>query len=179
MSIAGVTDARRFGEPKDIKILTPGGQSIVAHSEWKMAREYEWVKKLGLKVVFSFIAAVATVTVLIVQLATPAVKQGEINGATTKALDNLTTTQKDAEDRQSKALLEGLNEIKVLVKQTNDLSISNRDEVRATRESTERQLIEVRQDTKGLWNWLGELKLQQGEMKGRLTVLESQRPKEK
>lgn len=166
-------EIRRIGERArrgTITRVTPGDDYNENHSEAKVRKQVRWIKdNLGLGTVFVFVTAVCTTLLLIVNLATPAVKQGEINGTTTRALDALTKAQQDNKEEQSRALaaataqqskeLAGaVNEIKAMVKQSLDLAQQNQAEMRSMRESSERQLIEVRQDTKALWNWLGELK---------------------
>lgn len=169
----GPRDISKIPDRDSVKIVTPDGHAIdELDGESKLSRQFQWIKKLGFGTIFFFVTGICSALLLVVNLATPAVKQGEINGSTNTRLDGIAATQKESDERHTKALLDGMTEIKDLIKKQSE-------DMRQSQQHFDQQLIEVRQDTKGLWNWIGTLKIDIGELKGRVTVVEAVRPKDK
>lgn len=167
--LAGIPRIGRQDGDDGTNILTAGGQSIEDYGGWKVTAQLHWIRKLGLATVFTFMTAIFTGTVLVEQLASPAVRQGEINGATAKAVEGLATTQKEsderqavlrkeAEERQSKALIDGLARIEVAIgAQGNELS---------------RRLSSLEDKQVSMWNNMVE-------MKNRIGFLEVEKERQK
>jgi len=155
-----------------------------------VAREYHWIKeRLGLRTVFMFITAVAGTTLVIVQLAAPAVKQGEINGATTRAIDNLSVLQAQAKEEQAKALATATDQqakaladalalvqasqarIEAGVNRAIGIAEENRSEISRQSERSERRMDKISDKADAAWNWMLELK-------GRVQQVEAKQQKE-
>jgi len=171
-------------------ILTPVEQYNEGHKGWLVAREYHWIKeRLGLRTVFMFITAVAGTTLVIVQLAAPAVKQGEINGATTRAIDNLSVLQAQAKEEQAKALATATDQqakaladalalvqasqarIEAGVNRAIGIAEENRSEISRQSERSERRMDKISDKADAAWNWMLELK-------GRVQQVEAKQQKE-
>jgi len=169
-------EIRRIGERahrEPITVVTPVGDYNENHSEAKLTKQVRWIKdKLGLGTVFTFVTAVAGTVLVIVQLASPAVEQGKINGTTNAKIDNLAVAQRDSEDRQAKALAVAIEEIKTLLKDQSSVTLQTRDDLRSMRESNDRRFDMMTQKVDSTWNWMIELK-------NRVGMIEAQQKKEK
>lgn len=180
---------RTRGENDNI-IITPDEYND-NHQGWKVTREYRWIKdKLGLRTVFMFITAVAGTTLVIVQLAAPAVKQGEINGDVKRAVESLATAQTQGKEeqaramtalteQQSQALAKAVadmqaSQVRIEAGVTKAVSIAeeNRSEISRQSERTERRMDKISDKADAAWNWMLELK-------GRVQEVESKQRKEK
>lgn len=154
----------------DNRIVTAGAEYNQDHNEAKMIEQFRWVKKIGLGPVFFFVTAVCTSLLLIVELATPAVKQSEINGTTNARLESLATAQRETKEEQAKALAEGIARIEAKVGESNVLSGRSleenrllRGEVQAIRAEFGGRLGLVEQKTDSQWNLMVELRTRIGQ----------------
>lgn len=112
--------------------------------------------------VLSFILSLITIVLMI---GTPVYKRGETDGASAKALSNLEETQKQTKEEFSRALSDAVIRIEAGVKQAIDLAQQNREDVKSMRESSERQLVELRQQVLAAWT-------QQGKLESRISRIE-------
>lgn len=134
------------------KILTPGDEYNESHKGWRIVRQARALKEhFGFGTVFGLIA-------VFISLATPIAYQSKTNGANAAAIENLAKAQQDSKADTQKAINDAVQRIETQINKSVELSEKNATELRSIRESQERQFIEVRQDTKALWNWMGELK---------------------
>lgn len=170
-SLIELNDARRRRDTDTNKILTAGGQSIVSHldSSWKIVNQMRALKEhLGLGSVLGTIA-------IVIAIGAPAVKQGEINGTTTRAVEALTKEQAVNQAANEKALSDAvmrMNEsatrIEAGVRAAVDLSQQSLNETRALRTSTDNALGQIRQETMGLWKWSTDIGARVGQLESEI-----------
>lgn len=143
-NLTGFNDVRNLRDAATL--ITPTGESIDDYGEAKLTTQWRSLKKIGLGTIFFILTGIASTTIAIEQLVSPAIGQAKQNGITNSRLDSIAATQKEnderqarlakeSEDRQNKALLDGLARIETAVG------------VQGT------ALGQLRQDTMGLWKW--------------------------
>jgi len=147
--------------------LTPGDEYNQSHNEAKLTRQMRAIKQhFGLGSLLGSIA-------ILVAIGAPFVRQSEINGSSTMAIDRLTVAQRENKEEQARNLADAVTRIEAGIKTAVDLAVQNREEMRSMRTSTDGAFVELRQDTKGLWKWATSID-------GRVGVLEAEiRKKEK
>lgn len=147
-----LTEIGQRQREKDSNISTGERRHTDRNGEWKVVRQVKGIKQhIGLG---SIIGTVA----LIVAVGTPAVKQGQINGTQAQAIDNLAKTQKESDERSSRALSEAVQRIEAGIKEAVNLAQENRAEVRSMRETQERKIDAMQLKVDSTWNWMVELK---------------------
>lgn len=167
MQSAGTIRTGWKRDEKD-KILTPGGEYNQNHGEAKLTRQLKAIKEnFGMGSLLGLLSMIVSIIVAVMVIGTPVYKQGEIQGASAKAIEGLEKAQKETKEEQARALSEAVMRIEAGIKQAVDLAQQNREEMRAMRTSTDGAFVELRQDTKGLWKWATSID-------GRVGVLEAE-----
>ncbi len=162
-----IRSTRTWRQSDDNRILTPGDEYNQSHNEAKLTRQMRAIKQhFGLGSLLGSIA-------ILVAIGAPFVRQSEINGSSTMAIDRLTVAQRENKEEQARNLADAVTRIEAGIKTAVDLAVQNREEMRSMRTSTDGAFVELRQDTKGLWKWATSID-------GRVGVLEAEiRKKEK
>jgi len=168
-SAVAINDERETQRKASKNIISIGAEynegHLEAEAEAEMTRQFRWIKQnLGLGAILGAVATFLSALAVIVLIASPAVKQGEINGATLKAIDTLVVAQKENKEEQAKALSDAVTRIETLVNRSVDLAQANREDMRSMRESLERRLGLVEQKTDSNWNWMTDLKTRVGQV---------------
>lgn len=160
-SWTGLRDARAI-DTDEPRLLGAHGQSIVTHSDWRIVNQMRAIKQhLGLGPILGTIA-------IIIAIGAPAVKQGEINGTTTRAVEALSKEQAANQTANERSLTEAVTRIEAGIKTAVDLSQQSLNETRALRTSTDNALGQVRQETMGLWKWSTDIGTRVGQLESEI-----------
>lgn len=174
-SAGSITQIGRRARESDPTGVTGGDEYNQSHSDWKIVRQVKAITKtvkehVGLGSVLGTIA-------IIIAIGAPAVKQGEINGTYAKAIDNLTTAQKENDIRQERALTEAVGRIEAGINRAVDLAQQNREDMRSMRENMERRVDKIETLSQSNWNKMVEVSNRMGIVEAKQAG--GERPKEK
>jgi hypothetical protein len=148
--------------------VTPPDEYNQNHSEAKLTRQVKAIKdNFGMGSILGTVSLLVSIIVAVIVIGTPVYKQGEASGTTTKAVEVLTTAQREMREESVRFNVDILNRIEALGKQTLESTQEMRAEMRSMRQTTDGAFVELRQDTKGLWKWATSID-------GRVGVLEAE-----
>jgi hypothetical protein len=144
-------------------ILTPNAEYNEYYSEARLTQQVRWIKQnLGIGAILGGCALFLSALVAVVTLAGPAVRQGEINGSTTRAVEALGVAQRENREESAHALAEAVTRIETLVNKSVGIAEQTHGEMIAMRESNERKLSSLEDKQLSMWNWMVDLKSRVG-----------------
>lgn len=180
-----------WNTPRNVAVipLKDSPQDIDGESKWDRqmrALKQNFGPASIVALISGALSAIAVVITILVAVGSPFAKQVETN-TVVKGLETTVREQKEeqakaliaAKEEQARALSDGVARIEALVARSIDLSQQNRDELRALRDSHERQSVALstkidsaQTKADSAWNWMLELK-------NRIGIIEAEAVKKK
>lgn len=155
------TDIQRFGKYAQIKQndsnLTPDDKRNEPRIEAKLTRQ---IKEIGLGPILAAVSILIAAVTLTITFNEKANQRGLIDGAVGQALKNTESNRADDKklvEDDKKTLLDAIQGLRGDIVQALDIAKQTRVDVTAMRQSSDQQMIELRQQAQANWAWSGKL----------------------
>ena len=148
----------RYGERRtDNANLTPNEESDKPRIEAKLTRQ---IKEIGLGPILAAISILIAAITLTITFTEKANQRGLIDGTVQQALRNTESNRADDKklvEDDKKTLLDAIQGLRGDITQALDIAKQTRVDVNTMRQSSDQQMIELRQQAQANWAWSGKL----------------------
>jgi hypothetical protein len=129
-------------------------------NEAKLTRQIRAFKEVGLGAILAMISILIAAIALTITFMEKANQRGLIDGTVQQALRN--TENNRADDKKiveddKKTLLDAIQGLRGDITQALDIAKQTRADVGTMRQSSDQQMMELRQKSDALWNWSGKM----------------------